>query len=185
MVPVVKKNYNIYGERPRNLTTSDSSTDGSSGSRKTSHGSFGSSGSGGRKRVQSEGSILCSSPSHNNNPDIVVQRVPIPIQRNNNSAHHPPLAGSAGTRSFPLGMSRGKGSAPVLMQPPQLLRNNSLPEGPIRSGCPKSPSRSMSSDSSSSSPPTGDGDHQHGFHLKFVNKFKNSFRRRETAPAAT
>jgi len=180
MVPVVKKNYNIYGERPRNMSTSDSTdSNGGNSSRKTSHGSFGSSGSGssssGRKRVQSEGSSLCSSPSHNQD---IVQRVPIPIQRNNSA--HPPLSMSAGTRSFPLGsngMSRGKGSAPVLMQPPQLLRNNSLPEGP-RSACPKSPSRSMSSDSSS---PPGD----HGFHIKFLNKLKNSFRTRETAPAAT
>jgi len=178
MVPVVKKNYNIYGERPRNLSTSDSpdSSGGNNSSRKTSQVSFGSSGTGssssGRKRVKSEGSSLCSSPSHNQD---IVQRVPIPIHRNN-SAQHPPLSMSAGTRSFPLGMSRGKGSAPVLMQPPQLLRNN-LPEGP-RSACPKSPSRSMSSDSSS---PPGD----HGFHIKFLNKLKNSFRTRETAPAAT
>jgi len=177
MVPVVKKNYNIYGERPRNLSTSDStdsSSGGGKGSRKTSHGSFGSSASSssGRKRITSEGSSPCSSPTHN--PDIV-QRVPIPIHRNNSG--HPPLSMSAGSRSFPLGMTRGKGSAPVLMQPPQLLRNNSLPEGP-RSACPKSPSRSMSSDSSS---PPGD----HGFHIKFLNKLKNSFRTRETAPAAT
>lgn len=108
MMPVVKKNYNIYGDRARN----QSGPDGGGGLvRKTSQGSGSVGGSsnigGSRRKVRSEGPSLSTSPKHSQ-ADVIIHRIPIP---RNNSASHPPVSMA---RSVPMPMRTGRGSAPML-----------------------------------------------------------------------
>jgi hypothetical protein len=109
-MPIVKKNYTIYGDRTR--TPSDGG-DGQN-SRKISQVSVTSSGSGpgsrpgSRKKVRSEGASLST-------PGVqIIHRIPIPT--NSNSGSGPPLS-----RSVPI---RARGSEPTLRNVPSpFLRN--------------------------------------------------------------
>ncbi len=112
MMPITKKNYNIYG------------SDGNSGNkvlvRKTSQGngsgggsmsSFASNVGGARRKVRSEGPSLSTSPKHSiPGGDVIINRIPIP-RNNSATAGHPPVSMA---RSVPL---RGRGSAPIIGSP--------------------------------------------------------------------
>lgn len=116
MMPVTKKNYNIFGDRARN----PSGPEGGGGLvRKISQGSangssMGSSNSNGgvsmsaRRRVRSEGPSLSTSPKHSQG-DVIIQRIPIP--RNNSATGNGDHRTVSATKSIP--MRRGRGSAPA------------------------------------------------------------------------
>ncbi|CAG7836918.1 unnamed protein product [Allacma fusca] len=165
MMPVMKKNYALYGKQQQRRTASEPDGGRIAATNSGAHGGHP------RRRVKSEGPSLSTSPA----------AVMSGADAMNAALQH---------RTKPIGMRRGRGSAPILapsasLQPHIVTGPSTAPTG--NSPAPKftinnsSPSRSTSSSSTSSGSTSNLG----RFHTKLVARLRRSLRLKDPEPTTS